>query len=221
MKESEKENNADSHANSAQAEVELESESGKVEEIDTDKNEEISLEQTLEAAEQKAKDNWDQLLRTKAEMDNLRKRQSKELENAHKFALERFVGELLPVKDSMELGLQAATDTADITKLVEGMELTLKMMTSCLDKTGLEIIAPEQGDKLNPEVHQAMSLQESSEFEPNSVLTVVQKGYSLNGRLIRPAMVIVAKAQEASASKEESNNEEKESDSSSKIDEQA
>ncbi len=191
MKDSEKENqvedsHTDSSANDGQAD---ETQAG-----DVAKSEELSPEQALHAAEQKASDNWDQLLRTKAEMENLRRRNSRDIEDAHKFALERFINDLLPVRDSMEMGLDAATETVEVDKLKEGMDLTLKMMISSLEKVGLVCISPEIGEKLNPELHQAMSMQEEPNAQPNTILMVMQKGYSLNERLIRPAMVIVAKA---------------------------
>lgn len=148
----------------------------------------------LQAAEQKASDNWDQLLRTRAEMENLRRRTQRDLENAHKYALEKFISELLPVKDSLELGLDAARhDSATIEKLCEGTELTLNMLSSALNKFNVVEINP-QGEKFNPEHHQAMSMQPSADMEPNTVMVVMQKGYLLNDRLMRPAMVMVSKA---------------------------
>lgn len=154
-------------------------------------HEELTL--LLEDARAKADEHYSQLLRTQAEMENLRKRSARELENAHKFALEKFMNELLPVRDSLELGLAAASDNgqAGVEKLKEGMELTLKMLGDAMAKFGVQQVDP-QGQKFNPELHQAMSMQEASEHEPNTVLTVVQKGYQLNERLIRPALVIVS-----------------------------
>ena len=148
----------------------------------------------LEDARNKADEHWNALLRTQAEIENLRRRHGKELENAHKFALEKFVNELLPVRDSMEMGLTAAQDDGvDIAKIREGLDLTLKMMASAMEKFEVREISP-LGQKFNPELHQAMAMQESADAEPNTVLVVVQKGYTLNDRLVRPAMVIVAKA---------------------------
>lgn len=156
----------------------------------------------LEDARNKADDHWNQLLRTQAEMENLKKRSQRDIENAHKFALERFFQELLPVRDSMELGIDAAQgENVDPARLQEGMDLTLKMFTSVMDKFGIEEINPVD-EKFNPDLHQAMSMQEVEGKEPNTVLTVVQKGYQLNGRLIRPAMVIVAKASAREAAQE-------------------
>ena len=151
----------------------------------------------LEDARTKADENWDQLVRTRAEMDNLRKRQARELENAHKFALERFVNALLPVRDSMEMGLMAASEEgADVAKLREGTELTLKLMADVMDKFDVAQIDPA-GQPFDPELHQAMSLTPRDDVPPNTVVIVVQKGYTLNGRLVRPAMVIVSQAPEA------------------------
>lgn len=156
--------------------------------------EEGELTKLLEDARNKADEHWDQLMRTRAELDNLRKRNQRDLENAHKFALERFSQELLQVWDSLELGHQAAQDEqADVDKLREGTELTLKLLTDVMQKQGIEQINPE-GEPFNPEFHQAMSMQERDDVAPNTVVAVVQRGYLLNGRLLRPAMVMVSKA---------------------------
>lgn len=150
----------------------------------------------LDQAEKKATENWDQLLRTKAEMDNIRRRTQKDLENAHKYALEKFIGELLAVKDSLELGVNAAQqENVTVDSLREGSEMTLSMMASVFDKFNVVELNPE-GEKFNPEHHQAMSMQPTSEMEPNTVMAVMQKGYLLNDRLVRPAMVMVSKAAE-------------------------
>jgi len=146
----------------------------------------------LTDARSKADQHWDQCLRLQADMDNLRKRNERDLANAHKFALEKFVDALLPVKDSLEMGLLAAVENADVAKLVEGSELTLKMFTSAMDKFNVSEVNP-LNEKFNPEYHEAMSMQERDDVEPNTVVTVVQKGYTLNDRLIRPAMVIVSR----------------------------
>lgn len=148
----------------------------------------------LEDAEKKAADNWEQLLRTKAEMDNLRRRTQKDLENAHKFALEKFVSELLPVLDSMALGLDAAKqENSTVESLQQGTELTMNMLKQVFEKFNVTEVDP-QGEKFNPDHHQAMSMQENHELEPNTVMAVMQKGYLLNDRLVRPAMVMVSKA---------------------------
>jgi molecular chaperone GrpE len=148
----------------------------------------------LEDARGKADDHWGQVVRLQADMENLRKRSERDLANAHKFALERFASELLPVKDSLEMGLAAFDlEGADSDKLREGVALTLQMLTNALDKAAISEVNP-QDEPFNPDFHQAMSMQERDDVEPNTVVTVVQKGYTLNGRLIRPAMVIVSKA---------------------------
>jgi len=148
----------------------------------------------LEDARTKADEHWNQCLRLQAEIDNLRKRHQRDLENAHKFALDRFAAELLPVKDSLEMGIAAAAggDTVDPVKLKEGSELTLKMLASAMEKFGIVEVNP-QGERFDPQFHEAMSLQERADVEANTVVTVVQKGYLLNERLIRPAMVIVSR----------------------------
>jgi molecular chaperone GrpE len=152
------------------------------------------LEAQLAAAQAKADENWDTALRTKAESENIRRRAEKDVENAHKFAVEKFVNELIPVIDSIELGLAAVADeSADIEKFREGSELTLKMMAGVMEKFTIVGIDPS-GEKFDPAQHQAMSMQEQEGVEANTVLHVVQKGYTLNGRVLRPAMVIVSKA---------------------------
>lgn len=158
--------------------------------------EEVSEEITklLEDARSKADEHWDNLLRLRAEMDNLGKRHARDLENAHKFALDNFVRELLQVWDSLELGYSAALDDqADVAKLREGTELTLKLFGDVMRKFGVERIDPV-GEPFNPEFHQAMTVQPRDDMEPNHVASVIQKGVSLNGRLVRPAMVIVSQA---------------------------
>lgn len=148
----------------------------------------------LEDVAKKADENWERFLRTQAEMENLRRRAEKDLENAHKFALEKFVRDLLPVIDSLELGIQAASgDNSGVEKLREGNELTLKQFQAVFEKFNIVTVNP-LGERFNPELHLAMSIQESSDAEPNTVLTVFQKGYVLNGRLLRPAVVVVAKS---------------------------
>ncbi len=148
----------------------------------------------LEDARAKADQTHDQLLRTRAEMENMKRRQAKELENAHKFALEGFVKELLLVRDSLELGFAAAREPdADVARLLEGTELTLKQLGDVMAKFGVERVYPE-GEPFNPEYHQAMSIQPRADLPPNTVTAVIQSGYLLNGRLVRPAMVMVSKS---------------------------
>ena len=154
------------------------------------------LKQQLEQAKQKAEENWDKAVRVQAEMENLKKRTLRDLENAHKFALEKFARELLTVIDSLDLGIQASTgDSPEVVQIREGSELTLKQLETVFAKFNIEAVDPI-GESFNPEHHQAMSMQPTSEYEPNTVVNVFQKGYLLNGRLLRPAMVIVAKAVE-------------------------
>lgn len=153
----------------------------------------------LEELQAKADDNWDRYLRTAAELENVRKRASKDIEGARKFALERFGKELLAVKDSLELGL-ATADKADVESLLEGSTATLKLLSNTLQQFGIEEVDPA-GEPFDPELHEAISMQPSDDVEPGTVITVVQKGYSLNGRLLRPAMVIVAAESTDSAKK--------------------
>ena len=157
-----------------------------------------ALQALLEDARNKADSHWDQCLRLQADIDNLRKRNERDLANAHKFALEKFAVDLLPVKDSLEMGLAAAGENADIARLKEGGELTLKMLASAMDKYNIKEISP-LNELFNPEYHEAMSMQEREDVAPNTVVTVVQKGYLLNERLIRPAMVMVSKAAQQSS----------------------
>lgn len=152
------------------------------------------LKSELAAAEQKAQENWDKALRAQAEVENMKRRAQKDLEDAHKFALTGFAKELLPVLDSLELGLLAATgDSEEVKKFREGNELTLKQFSSAFSKFNIETIDPK-GLPFNAEQHQAMVMQETADVAPNTVVNVFQKGYMLNGRLLRPAMVVVAKA---------------------------
>ena len=152
-----------------------------------------SLEDELAEARRAAQENLDRALRAQAEIENVRRRMGRELQNAHKFALERFVSELLPVKDSLELGLAAAAEKgASTTSIAEGVELTLRMLEQAMGKFEIRTVDPA-GEPFNPEFHQAITMQESDTAESGTVLTVVQKGYLLNERLVRPAMVIVAK----------------------------
>ena len=165
-----------------------------------------NLQQHLAEAEAKAKEHWDQLLRVKAEQENLRRRHEREVQNAHKYALERFAQDLLPVIDSLEMGAEAAaSDGATLEKVREGTELTLKMLLSTMEKFGIQAVHPE-GEPFNPEYHQAMSMLESPEHAANTVMNVMQKGYTLNERLIRPAMVVVSKG-DSTAEKSETESE--------------
>ena len=151
------------------------------------------LEQQLEKAQETIKDYWDQMMRLRAEIENNRKRAQRDVENAHKYALRNFVEELLPIVDSMEMGQSAASaDNATLESIREGAALTMNMFMQVLEKNGLELIDP-LGEKFDPEKHQAISMIEAEGAESNAVIEVMQKGYSLNDRLVRPAMVVVAR----------------------------
>ncbi len=152
------------------------------------------LESALSDAQATIKEQQESVLRARAEMENARRRADTEVEKARKFALERFAGELLPVLDNLERAIELGDATNDLVKpLLEGVEMTLKGFVNSVDKFGLKVINP-QGETFNPEQHQAMSMQESAELAPNTVMAVMQKGYELNGRLLRPAMVMVSRA---------------------------
>ncbi|MBL4585076.1 MAG: nucleotide exchange factor GrpE [Pseudomonadales bacterium] len=147
----------------------------------------------IETLEQQLTDTKDQTLRTQAEMQNIRRRSLADVEKAHKFALDKFSAELLPVIDNLERALETITPDEESTKTIEeGITLTLKSFLDVIAKFDITVIDPA-GEPFDPQVHQAMSMIENKEVEPNTVLHVVQKGYSLNGRVIRPAMVMVSK----------------------------
>ena len=169
--------------------VDIEGELEPAEQADTDIE---FLKKQLEKEKELSQTNKDLALRAQAEMDNLRKRTGRDVENAHKYALEKFVNELLPIMDSLELGISAAESAENIDDLREGMDLTVKMFNTAMDKFNVKAIDP-QGEKFNPEQHEAVSMQEIEGAESGHVVTVMQKGYELNGRLVRPAMVVVAK----------------------------
>lgn len=138
----------------------------------------------------------DQALRGQAEAENIRRRAARDVENAHKFALEKFAADLLPVVDSLEKAVEAAQSSADAgdnDAIVEGVELSLKLFLDVLEKSGISRIHPI-GEPFDPQLHEAMAMVENPDAEPNSVLDVMQPGYSLNGRLVRAAMVVVSKA---------------------------
>jgi molecular chaperone GrpE len=153
-----------------------------------------SLRKELAAAQESARTQRDQYLRAMAELDNVRKRAERDIESAHRYALERFVGELLPVRDGLELAARQGAQV-DAKALLEGQQATLKLLDRALDKASVKIIDP-LGDKFNPAQHEAVLMQPSDTSEPDRVLQVVQTGYELNGRLLRPARVIVAKTKD-------------------------
>ena len=152
-----------------------------------------SLREALEQAQAEAQAQADRALRAVAEAENIRKRSERSIENAHKFALERFVADLLPAVDSFERAAEAASE-AD----AEGIRLSLKLLTDAMERQGVAVVDPI-GTPFDPQLHEAMSMIESPTAEPGSVVEVFQKGYTVNGRLVRPARVIVAKEPPAAA----------------------
>jgi len=154
---------------------------------------EESIEQQLDRAQATIKDYWDQIMRLKAEIENNQKRNARDIENAHKYVLRNFAESLLPIVDSMEMGQRVAeADNASLETIVEGAQLTMDMFIQVLEKHGLQQIDPV-GEKFDPEQHQAISMIEAEDAESNTVVSVMQKGFILNDRLVRPAMVVVAK----------------------------
>lgn len=155
------------------------------------------LERQLQAAQASAAENQDKFLRAKAEVDNIRKRAEIEIGNAHRYGVERFAAEMLAVRDSMEAAKTAAADLKQeatlMERMLQGLDLTLKLMDAAFQKFGIQLIDP-QGQKFDPEKHQAMSMVETRDVPPGHVIKTVQKGYSLHNRLIRPALVVVSKA---------------------------
>ncbi|MGH8138838.1 MAG: nucleotide exchange factor GrpE [Steroidobacteraceae bacterium] len=149
------------------------------------------LQQALTEAEDRARNHWEQYLRAVAELDNVRKRAQRDIEAANRYGLEKFAAELLPVQDSLELAVQNA-GKADARSLAQGQEATLQLLKKAMEKIGVVAIDP-RGEPFDPARHEAMLTQESATAEPDSVLQVVQPGYELNGRLLRPARVIVTK----------------------------
>ncbi len=150
------------------------------------------LQQKIEILEKQSRESMDTALRAQAELDNVRKRSTRDIENAHKYALEKLAVDVLPVLDSMELGVSSIEESVDNPTLKEGMELTLKLFRDVLEKYGIEQVETD-GQKFDPEKHEAVSMQEKDDSESGEIISVFQKGYTLNGRLIRPAMVVVAK----------------------------
>jgi len=147
------------------------------------------LQQALAASEERAKNHWEQYLRALADVENVRKRAAKDLESTRQYAVEKFAQDLIAVKDSLEMGI-ANSAKADVASLVEGQNATLRQLAKAFEKAQIEEINPE-GAAFNPELHEAMMAQ-PSDAPPNTVLNVVQRGYQLNGRLLRPARVIVS-----------------------------
>ncbi len=154
------------------------------------------LHSELEAAKQTINDQKDSVVRAAADVENMRRRAAQDVEKAHKFALEKFANELLPVIDNLERAIEFSDkENEQLKPVLEGIEMTVKSFNDAVAKFGVEIVNP-QGEQFNPEFHQAMSIQPSNDVAPNTVLAVMQKGYTLNGRLLRPAMVMVSKEAE-------------------------
>jgi molecular chaperone GrpE len=151
------------------------------------------VQQALAEAEERSRGHWDQYMRALADLENVRKRAQRDIEAANRYGLEKFAAELLPVQDSLELAVQNAGKTPDVRTLIQGQDATLKLLSKALEKIGVVVINP-LGEPFDPARHEAMLAQESATAEPNSVLQVVQPGYEINGRLLRPARVIVSKA---------------------------
>lgn len=172
-------------------------ENNEIEVIDIDIK---ALQSDLATAETKANEHWELYLSARAEADNIRKRAERDVASAHKFALDKFIPELLTVKDSLELGTKAARDSAEnstdhneqLMKFIEGSDMTIKLFMETLKKFGVEIVCPDVGELLNPEFHQAMTMVPNPDLPANAIVEVIQPGYALNGRLLRPAMVIVS-----------------------------
>jgi molecular chaperone GrpE len=155
----------------------------------------VELEQLrvkLAESEERARNHWSEYLRAVAEQDNIRKRAQRDVEAAHRYGIEKFLQELLPVKDSLDLGVESA-DKADAAALKDGQQATQRLLAKALEKAGIAELNPV-GQPFDANQHEAIMAQESATAEPNSVLAVVQRGYTLNGRLLRPARVIVSKA---------------------------
>lgn len=193
MKDQQKQQSDDPNTETEQSAVDSD-----VEETSTQHEAEV-LEGEVEAVEealdpeQELQSYRDAMLRMQAEMDNLRKRLVKDLDRSRKRALERIMNDLLPVKDSLERGMEVDEETATVESMKEGKALIIRMLGKVMDDHGLQEIDPA-GQVFNPELHQAMAMVESADHEPNTVMEVMQKGYQLNDRLIRPAMVVVSKA---------------------------
>ncbi|MFT4908220.1 MAG: molecular chaperone GrpE [Oleispira sp.] len=163
-----------------------------VEEVSAEEALQNSLVEELAAAQTEIAGLKDQMLRVQADAQNVRRRSEQDVEKAHKFGQEKFSRELLSVLDNLERALAATPESEETAALREGVDMTLQGFLSTLTKFNVEAIDP-QGETFNPEQHQAMAMQENADFAPNTVMAVMQKGYSLHGRLLRPAMVMVSK----------------------------
>ena len=151
--------------------------------------------QKIAEAEQKTAEYWERIVRMQAEADNAARRVERDISNAHKYAIEKFVGELLPIVDSLELCvINETSDHKVVSSVVEGVNMTLKMFYTAMEKFGIQQINPV-GEAYDPEYQQAISVEVDPELEPNTVTKVLQKGYTLNNRLVRPALVVVSKTE--------------------------
>ncbi len=178
-----------------QAEEQVEVQHVHAHDVISEEQEKINeLELSLSSAQTTVADQKDSVIRAKAEVDNIRRRSAQDVEKARKFALEKFAAEMLVSVDNLERALQNIDKENESNKgIIEGVELTLQGLIASLEKFGVKAVDP-QDQPFNPELHQAMSMQEVEGVAPNTVIAVMQKGYELNGRLIRPAMVMVSKA---------------------------
>ena len=192
--ESENEKPEDSQAAEQDTTQETNEEQGAELDTQDDPEEGSESEQALEAALEQAQKHKDDLLRVQAEMQNLRRRTEQDIEKAHKYGQEKLSIELLAVMDNLERAQEAASNSEDeaIKAIREGVDLTVKGFADCFKKFNIETVDP-LGEPFDPQLHQAMSMQENTESEPNTVIAVMQKGYTLHGRVIRPAMVMVSK----------------------------
>ena len=178
-----------------EAEEQVEEQHEHAHEVLSEEQERINeLELAVATAQSTVSDQKDSVIRAKAEVDNVRRRAAQDVEKARKFALEKFAGEMLTTVDNLERALQSIDKDDESKKgVIEGIELTLQGLIASLEKFGVKAVDP-QDQPFNPELHQAMSMQEVPGVAPNTVIAVMQKGYELNGRLVRPAMVMVSKA---------------------------
>ena len=152
------------------------------------------LEAELESANKKAEENWDLALRTKAESENIKRRATIDVENAHKYSVEKFAKEMLNVVDSLERGMESINKEDESVKaILEGMDLTYKLLLDSLEKFGITVINPEN-EAFDPKQHEALLTQESDDIAPNHVISVIQKGFAHHNRVLRHAKVVVAKA---------------------------
>ncbi len=158
-------------------------------------DEEIAdLKQQLDDAQAKVADYWDQIVRAKAEMENIKRRASRDVESARKFSIEAFANDLIPVMDSLEQGISSITETTELSAVKEGMALTIDVMLKTMEKQGMKQVNPI-GERFNPQHHEAMTMVPSPDHPQDHVIDVFQKGYELNGRVIRPARVVVSQGE--------------------------